>query len=410
MFNTGYKTPQNVIDTLTRYNDSLPHPLSLSNYTTDGNDRHPFYGAIQPRLGFSYALDRDNKTTIFGGFGIYYDRSLFDISVDETLKLSHPSFTVQFAHPDSTPTGNQVAFDPSLLTASKATLDQLVHTSGVPEAWLIANNAKVPKSRQWSLGVRQVIGTMVVSATYAGQRGVDQFVLNWANFGLNPNGKCCSSFNLGAHGFSNFIYSTNDVKTWYDALQLQLDRPYRRSNPRFGWGAGIAATIAWRSLQGVDNLGDLFAFPNTDGIKKHPSNDEKARIVANWITDVPYLWGIQFSGLITLGSGNKLDLGCNDRFCDPSQPNHYVRGGFSPPGENFLIFGKWAYRSVDLRLRKDFPSFYGTQLGVTVDAFNIFNYDNMGCFDVGNSETTFHPANCTVGDARRFALGMEYNF
>src|SRR5262249_12275362 len=85
MFNTGYKTPQNVIDTLTRYNAQLPHPLDLSNYTTDGNDRHPFYGAIQPRVGFSYALDKDNRTTVFGGFGIYYDRSIFDISVDETL-------------------------------------------------------------------------------------------------------------------------------------------------------------------------------------------------------------------------------------------------------------------------------------------------------------------------------------
>ncbi len=411
MFNTGYKTPQEVIDTLTRYNSQLPHPLDISNYTTDGNDRHPFYGAIQPRIGFSYALDNQNKTTIFGGFGIYYDRSIFDISVDETLKLTHPTFTVNFAHPDSaTPGAGQELFDPALLTASKAQLDQLVHTSGVPEAWLIANDAKVPKSRQWNIGIRQLFGTVAVSATYAGQRGVDQFVLNWANFGLNANGKCCSSFDLAPHGFSNFIYSTNDVKTWYDALQLQLDRPYRRSSSKFGWGAGIAATIAWRSLQGVDALGDQFAFPNTAGIKKHPSNDEKARIVANWITDVPYLWGIQFSGLITLGSGNKLDLGCNDRFCDPNGTNHYVRGGFSPPGQNFLIFGKWAYRSVDLRLRKDFPAFYGAQMGVTLDAFNVFNYENMGCFDVGNTDSADHPANCTAGDGRRVALGVEYNF
>src|SRR5262249_23525229 len=163
--------------------------------------------------------------------------------------------------------------------------------------------------------------------------------------------------------------------------------------------------------QGIDLLDDEFAFPNTDGIKKHPSNDERARIVANWITDVPYLFGIQFSGLITLGSGDRLDVGCADRFCDPNDPNNrYIRGGFSPPGKNFLIFGKWVYRSVDLRLRKDFPSFYGTQLGVTLDAFNVFNYDNMGCFDVGSpTSATLGQANCTAGDARRVALGMEYN-
>ena len=78
MLNYDYVTPKNVVDTLTRYNSQLPHPLDLTRYITDGTQRKPFYGAIQPRVGFSYALDQDNKTTIFGGWGIYYDRSLFD--------------------------------------------------------------------------------------------------------------------------------------------------------------------------------------------------------------------------------------------------------------------------------------------------------------------------------------------
>src|SRR5690606_34171201 len=113
-----------------------------------------------------------------------------------------------------------------------------------PEAWLIDKDIKTPKSRQWNLGVRRLLGNWAVSATYAGVRGVDQLTLNWANFGLNPDGSCCTSFNLGAHGFSNFIYSTNDGKTWYDALQLQVDRPYRRSSENFGWGVGFALTYA----------------------------------------------------------------------------------------------------------------------------------------------------------------------
>ncbi|MEO8138723.1 MAG: TonB-dependent receptor, partial [Gemmatimonadota bacterium] len=75
MFNTKYKTPQNVVDTLTRYNDSLPSPLDLNRYISTGSNRKPYKGAFQPRVGFSYALDKDNKTTVFGGFGIFYDRS-----------------------------------------------------------------------------------------------------------------------------------------------------------------------------------------------------------------------------------------------------------------------------------------------------------------------------------------------
>ena len=413
MMNYDYVTPQTVIDTLTRYNDSLPTPLDLNRYISTGNSRKPFYGAFQPRIGFSYALDQDNKTTIFGGFGIYYDRSLFDISVDETLKLTHPTFTINFAPPGSTTPGpGQVLWQDSYLTANKATLDNLAHTQGVPEAWLIDKDAKVPKSRQWNVGIRRVVGDYAVSVTYAGVRGVDQLTLNWANIGLNPDGSCCvgfapTDFHLDRHGFSNFIYSTNDTKTWYDALQVQVDRPYHRSNEKFGWGAGLAVTYATRSVQGVDNLGDLFAFPNTVNIPKHPANDEKGRVVLNWIMDVPYAAGVQFSGLITAGTGNRQDVGCPVRFCGAA----YVRGGFTPRQYGFIIPGGYAYRNVDLRLRKDFPNISGTTLGVTVDLFNAFNYQNFGCFDTGNpSSANYGKASCLVSDPRRLQVGAEYGF
>ena len=405
MFNTDYVTPQQVVDTLTRYNDSLPTPLDLSRYISTGNSRKPFYGAFQPRLGFSYALDEDNKTTIFGGFGIYYDRSIFDISVDETLKLTHPTFTIQFADPDSTPKAGEVAWNNTYLTADKATLDALVHTSGLPEAWLIDSKAKVPKSRQWNIGVRRLFGNVLVTGTYAGVRGVDQLTLNWANFGLNPNGSCCTSFNLGAHGFSNFIYSTNNGKTWYDAFTLQVERQYHRSSPNFGWGAGLTFTYAIRSVEGVDGLGDEFSFPNALNIPKHPSNDEKTRIVGNWITDVPFLYGVQFSGIVTLGGKVRQDVGCPVRFCGlGTTGNQYQRGGFTVPGT-------FPYENVDLRLRKDFPKFGNNSLGVTLDLFNALNHDNLGCFATGNrTDTNFGQATCVVSDARRLQIGAEYNF
>lgn len=406
MMNFDYVTPKMVVDTLTRYNASLPTPLDLNRYISTGNNRKPFYGAFQPRIGFSYALDRENKTTIFGGFGIYYDRSLFDVSVDETLKLTHPTYTIQFANPDSAVRPGQVAWNNSYLTANKTTLDNLVHTQGAPEAWLIDRDAKVPKSSQWNVGVRRLLGDVLVSVAYAGVRGVDQLTLNWANFGLNPNGSCCTSFNLAAHGFSNFIYSTNDGKTWYDALQVQINRPYRRST-RLGWGAGLAFTYATRSVQGVDNLGDEFSFPNTQNIPKHPSNDEKTHIVANWIVDLPYVSGVQFSGLITLGSGNRLDVGCPARFCGAG----YINGGFTPTKYDFIIPGAFAYRDVDLRLRKDFPNISGTTLGITFDLFNVFNFQNFGCFNTGSqTDPNFGHAGCVVSDPRRLQIGAEYGF
>jgi hypothetical protein len=418
MINTNYKTPQNVVDTVTKYNDSMPTHLDLSRYISTGSNRSPFYGAFQPRLGASYALDEENKTTIFGGWGIYYDRSLFDFSVDEIQKIARPTYHVRFADPDSAPHPGQVAWNNSYLTADTSVISTLARTSGLPEAFLIDNKSKPPKSTQWTLGVRRVLGSLVASLTYQGQRGTDIFVWNWQNFTTDDTGHCCKSFNISAHGFQNIIYSTNDAKTWYDGVSVQLDRPYRRTPGGIGWGGGVIYTYAKRSLAGGDALADIttsgaFAFPDAKSIKKHSANDgtdERHRVVLNWITDIPQAFGIQFSGLVTLGSGAVLDIGCPSRFCGPAT---YINGGFTPPKYSFLgIFGKWAYRRVDFRFRKDFPQFGGTSLGATLDVFNVFNYMNYGCYNTGfgTPNPNLGKASCVVSDPRRAQLGVEYNF
>jgi carboxypeptidase family protein/TonB-dependent receptor-like protein len=402
MMNYDYVTPRNVIDTLTRYNSQLPTPLDLNRYISNGSTRKPSYSAIQPRLGFSYAFDEDNKTTIFGGWGIYYDRTLFDVAVDETLKLTHPTFTVQFAPRNRTPSPGEVAWNDAYLTADREVLDALVGTFGRPEAWLIDSDIKTPRSTQYSFGIRQLLGQFAGSFTYAAVRGEDLLTLNWANFGLNPNGSCCTSFDLAPHGFSNFIYSTNDAKTWYDAFIFQVDRVYRPAEGRgISWGAGLGYTYTTRELEGVDALGDLFAFPNTKNIPKHPANDEKHRIVANWIMDIPYIWGIQYSGLLTLGGKVRKDVGCNVRFC--SNPAEYERGGFTVPGT-------FPYRNVDMRFRKDFP-FARMRIGATLDIFNAFNHDNLGCYETGSrTASNFGQPTCVVSDARRYQVGAELDF
>ncbi len=408
MLNSDYSTPQFVQDTLRMYNSQLITPLDLNRYIRTGKNAI-FYGAVQPRLGFSYAVDKKQRTTIFGGWGLYYDRIPFDLyGVEPVQKISHPVFSVTFAKPGETPTGSQVAWNPSYLTADRSVLDQLVHTSGKPEAWFIPNDLKPPRSVQASVGVRQAVLGTLVTLNYSYVHGMDLPILEWANFGLNANGSCCTSFDLGPHGFSNFIFATNDKETWYKGLEGKIQRPYTRgASSKFGWGAGLALTYAWREVKGVDNLNDDFAFPNTAGIPRHPANDERYRIVANAVTDMPYLWGIRISGLLTLGGKFTQDVGCAARFCPPPGPdaNRFERGGFTVPGT-------FPYQNLDIRLRKDLYPFGGNvRYGLTLDVFNALNHTNFGCFQTGDRNAdNFGRPTCLVSDARRFQIGAEANF
>jgi hypothetical protein len=409
MYNYDYVTPADVRATIDSFDrapvtkaDSLVAQLDTTQYFTNGTQRHKFYGAFQPRVGFSYALDRDGKTTIFGGWGLYYDRTYFDISVDEMLKLARPNYTVHFADPDSTPTAGQLAWNNSYLTADTTVLKSLI-TSGKAagrEVWLIANDVKVPKSSQFNLGIRHLFGDVAVSATYVGVRSWDGLVFNWGNFALNPNGTCCTGGGYG-HGFSNIIFSTNSAKTWYDALQVEVTRPYKRSG-NWGWGGGLSYTSGSRSLEGSNVVGDVFAtFPRSTAYPKHPASDEKSRFVANWTMDVPYAAGFQFGGLITLGTGPRYNVG------GIFPLTSYTPGGFTPPQHAFIFPGAWAYREVDLRLRKDFPNISGTTLGVTVDVFNVFNFNNFSYPDNNNGNP--QPSGL-LSDPRKTQIGVEYHF
>jgi len=273
--------------------------------------------------------------------------------------------------------------------------------------WLIGNHTKPPRSSQFTLGIRRLFGNYLVSVAYAGVRGVNGLVFNWANFAWNNFGTDSSSCCVGTspfHGYQNILYTTNSVKTWYDALQVQVRRPYLRTG-KIGWGAGLSMNYAKRSLQGIDNPNDEFAFPQAIFIPKHPTNDERVRVVGNWTMDVPYLYGVQFSGLLTLGSGPRQDIA--GRF----NPSQWVPGGFTPTHYAFIVGKWWAYRDLDLRLSKDFPSVSGNTVGVTLDLINALNSQNLGCYDTGDpNSSSFGTAHCVTQDGRRLQVGANYHF
>ena len=133
----------------------------------------------------------------------------------------------------------------------------------------------------------------------------------------------------------------------------------------------------------------------------------------NFVTDIPYAWGIQASGLLTLGGKYTVDVGCPGRFCGTGTTgNQYQRGGFTAPGT-------FPYRNLDLRLRKDLYNFgaRGVNYGLTVDLFNALNRQNYGGYNTGdrtakdaNGTPVFGKPTNTLNDPRRVQFGLEANF
>ncbi|HAJ01971.1 MAG TPA: TonB-dependent receptor, partial [Brevundimonas sp.] len=93
--NKDYVTPASVIAGLDQWIASTdggkpagyaPSWFNRDDYISTGDNRDPFMGAFQPRIGFSYDVFGDRATVIFGGAGRYYDRINFNFSYDEIVK------------------------------------------------------------------------------------------------------------------------------------------------------------------------------------------------------------------------------------------------------------------------------------------------------------------------------------
>ncbi|MFI5257271.1 MAG: TonB-dependent receptor domain-containing protein, partial [Gemmatimonadales bacterium] len=343
MFNTSYVTPTAVRDSILAYQSQFLLKFNAPNYLTDGTQRKNFYGAFQPRLGASYALDEAQRTILFGGIGIFFDRQVYNSLIDETFARQHPNYLFNFA---ATASPGVLAWDPKYF--SKAGLLAALASGQAPptEVFLLPNDLKPPRSTQFNLGVRHDFGGFNAAVTYTGTRSYNGLSFEWANFGLNTDGGCCASMSIPA--YRNVLVANNTIHSWYNAMFFQLDRPYRAVESGAGWGAGLAYTLAKAESEGVD----LFSFPRVYafGFSRYEiPNSERHRVVLNGIADLPWAWGLQASSLITLGSGNRI---ASQDFSGP-QP-FFNRGTGEPTKYQFLFPGKiWAYRNVDVRLRKD---------------------------------------------------------
>ncbi|HEX8553137.1 MAG TPA: TonB-dependent receptor, partial [Sphingomonas sp.] len=369
-FNNEYQTPSRAAAALR----SLPSTFYFDpeNYISDGNNRSPFASAFAPRLGFSWDINNDQSTVIFGGAGRYYDRNNFNNTVDELSRTINPIGVFRFSRTGLPRNGlPTVAYQPSFGTREGLLALAATSSQGLPELFAVKNDARPPVNDQFSFGVRQRVGIFQTSLTGSYQRGRNGYTNLFATRQNNGLGNCCNTASAVANGYGNVLIGFDGLDTRYKALYFTLDKTYTRAS---GWGVNIAYTLG----KAEKNGGDLFSLdgltPDAYGWRTSPG-DERHRLVLSGLVDLPL--GIQFSTLTTLGSGAAYQVTDATRGFGAGQ----LQFTSAYPVKN-CIRGVAAFCQVDVTFAKRF-SIFGSDDGleIAVDILNAFNNKNFSGFD-----------------------------
>jgi len=387
MFPQDWVTPADIRTKLAPFVDA-------DRYFTDGDDRQPVDDMFAPRLGLTYDLFGSSKTVLFGGFGRYYDRILFNNTLDERFRLQYTvgqfRFSQNGAPRDGQPT---VAFRPEYLT--EAGLQQLLSqgVTGLPEAFLLENDTQAPYSDQTTIGVRQSFAGIVGSLSYGRTQSYKGLTYTFGH--RNANGTCCR--NISATGYRGILLSNDDLRTWYDAVYLTLERPFT-SGAR--WGGSVAYTYSDAEAQG----GDLFSldFPNVSDYPRRPIlGIQDHRLVANALVRLPF--NITFGTIMNYGSGYPYDIIDQSAGSGTLERIRRAEG----TGDSYMTF--------DVRLDYEIP-LGPVGVGLVAEAFNVTNDEVFNGYDGfiptrPNVNARFGlPNSIVAGSQRRFQYGVRLRF
>ena len=437
--NKDYVTPTAIATALRNYPGWAARGIDPENFITDGNDRKPFYGAFQPRLGVAYDVNADRDLVIFGGVGRYYDRNLFIQGVIEQQQNANVVLTVggagsAFATACAGGAPPAYCSDPDALRAYAASLG---FTGGA--VWVLPDKVKMPYSDQFDIGVRKRFGDINTTLTFSHVRshnismfarsnfynngwytvvltpggcndGGDQWIIDFTPNGPFPN---CSATNGQLTGFSGKLNrGINNGKASLNALFLQIEKPFTDAST---WGFTQAITLqrARSNVPAELNSDELFNAPafGTYGWSK-VNSVEKWRSVTSGIWRAPL--GITLSGTLTLSSG--------PAFGNIVAPWNGLTGPvpqgaccFANMGGVFYPKKDIAYKRLDLRVAKTFKMPYdgGHELTVDFQAFNVFNWLNRtySTWGAGGGDPPPFTENGQVAnDQRQFQAGVRYSF
>jgi hypothetical protein len=398
-------------------------------YKSDANN-------FAPRVGFAWNVFGNEKTSLRGGWGIFYDSQFFRLN-------SMPPFSASYSASS--------ANNPGLTWPLPA---NYASTMAVPALQAFDPNVKVPYYQQYHINVQRQLGAyMMVDIGYVGNRGYGLLQSIDINR-VDPVTKVRPDTR-----YSNILVRQGTAGSTYNSLQATISRQYHA-----GWSYQVSYTLSHMR----DSMSNSTDSPqdnnNLAGDWGDSQFDRRHVLVGNFIVDVPFghgrkwgnswsrpldilLGGWQLNGIYQYRTGAPFSVvPGTDRRGDgsPATQRVDVVAGVSPYASpqtimtwlNAAAFAPAALGSYGNSIRdayrgpsfKDFDMslFKNIQVGwfgggkstlqFRIEAFNVFNQPNFGLPSAFSTSTSFGKITSTVpvsfggGAMRQVQLAVRFMF
>ena len=354
-----------------------------------GKDKNNF----GPRVGFNYSTI-DGRTSIHGGYGIYYDRITLEIQSLErgldgrALPIDVRAGNLFFLDPQFLFDPVKGRFPPGAPTLANPFTGFILPGAGAGGINIIDNGLENPMVQQMNLGIQKEFGrNSVLRADYLHNYGTHFIIGRTIGQVFNPV--------VGGPDLVKNLESS--VKTKYDGFLLSLEKRFSdRSQLRASYTLSKSFNYANDDQIPFSN-GPL----NSSNLQLEygpPPNDQRHRFTFSGIFDLPY--GVRLSPIFTLASGVPMDILVPDGsqripqlqrnaggrlFHSGAELNTFIKqvnaaGGFGgqplPLVSDNVRFSD-SFNSLDLRVARPFKIGERVTIEPIAEVFNLFNVTNV---------------------------------